>query len=303
MVLFGCDFLDSHARIKLAILNETVFIGLPVYNSRETIEASVQSILNQTHMNWVLVIRDNQSNDGTYEMCCKIAEGDSRISVVRNEVNIGAWPNFVQLIQQCEAPYFKWHAADDVISADFLEKNLEYLKKNLSAVGSFSRDSTPSAIRSGLGYNLHDFRGDFNYKFREFLLNPTISNAAFYSLFRSDVKSILSQGGKQDDHLIQDWSFVLRALKFGDIVRCSGGDMLMGERGFSTLEFSWVQLLPRRMDKVFPYRSFIKSLMPLLKNLSCSNRVFFLKFITHKHADVYKGLILYRMKRHASLVN
>jgi glycosyltransferase involved in cell wall biosynthesis len=271
----------------------TIFIGLPTYNSIGTIEASIRSILNQTYQDWILVIRDNLSNDGTYEACCQIAKEDSRVLVYRNEENIGAWPNFIRLLNHCEAPYFKWHASDDVISEDFLEVNLNFLTKNPNAIGSFSKDSTLSAIRAGHSFQIHDFRGDIDSKFRKFLLNAANSNAAFYSLFRSEVINTFNFGEKIQDHLIQDWMLVLRVLRAGDIIRCPNGQMVMGERGFSTVKFSWITLLPTSIDKVLPYRSFIKHVYPVVKDLNLANKWFFCKYVTSLHIRIYKGLILF----------
>lgn len=277
----------------MVIRDDRVFIGLPVYNSVGTIEDSVRSILRQTHKNWVLVIRDNQSNDGTFELCCEIAKEDSRILVHRNEVNIGAWPNFIRLIEQCDRPYFKWHAADDVISEDFLEVNIHHLIAHGNAVGSFSKDATRSALENGIGYHLHDFCGSLDDKFRKFLSNAPDSNAAFYALFRSEVKNVLDPAEKIRDSLIQDWKFVLRALNLGDIVRALGAETLMGERGFSTLKFSWLVLLPTNKDRIFPYRSFVKGTLFLLRDLNISNKLYFLRFLLKEHLNIYKGLVLY----------
>ena len=277
----------------MVISDDKVFIGLPVYNSVGTIEGSVRSILRQTHENWVLVIRDNQSNDGTFELCLEIAKEDSRILVHRNEVNIGAWPNFIRLIQQSDAPYFKWHAADDEISEDFLEVNIQYLNAHGNAVGSFSKDATRSALENGIGFHLHDFRGSWDEKFRKFLCFAPDSNAAFYALFRSEVKNVLDSEDEVRDSLIQDWKFVLKALNTGDIVRSPGAETIMGERGFSTLEFSWLGLLPTTFDRIFPYRSFVKGTLPLMWGLDSSNRIFYLRFLLKEHLNIYKGFFVY----------
>ena len=280
----------------MVIRDDRVFIGLPVYNSVGTIEGSVRSILRQTHANWVLVIRDNQSNDGTFELCCEIAKEDPRILVHRNEANIGAWPNFIRLIQQSDTTYFKWHAADDEISDDFLEVNIQYLNAHSNAVGSFSKDATRSALEYGIGYHRHDFCGSFDDKFRKFLDNAPNSNAAFYALFWSEVKNVLDPEEEISDSLIQDWKFVLKALNIGDIVRAPEAETLMGERGFSTVKFSWLRLLPTTLNRVFPYLSFIKGTLPLLRNLNSSNKKYYLGFLLKQHLNIYKGLVLYWLR-------
>ena len=48
-----------------------VSVGLPVYNGGKFIEEALDSVLEQTHTNFELIISDNASTDGT-EAICKI---------------------------------------------------------------------------------------------------------------------------------------------------------------------------------------------------------------------------------------
>ena len=53
-----------------------VTIGLPVYNSERYLEQSLDSLVNQTYRDFVLIISDNCSSDGTGEICRRYAEAD-----------------------------------------------------------------------------------------------------------------------------------------------------------------------------------------------------------------------------------
>lgn len=45
-----------------------VSILLPVYNNKEDIISAIQSVINQTYTDWELIIVDDCSIDGTYEL-------------------------------------------------------------------------------------------------------------------------------------------------------------------------------------------------------------------------------------------
>jgi len=56
-----------------------VSFGLPVRNGRSTVGKAIESVLAQTFEDWELVISDNQSTDGTSEICAGFAARDRRV--------------------------------------------------------------------------------------------------------------------------------------------------------------------------------------------------------------------------------
>jgi glycosyltransferase involved in cell wall biosynthesis len=77
----------------------TVTIGLPVYNSERFLVQSIESLLSQTYRDFVLVISDNASTDGTTAICERFARTDSRVRYHRNPENIGMNPNFNRVFE------------------------------------------------------------------------------------------------------------------------------------------------------------------------------------------------------------
>ena len=53
-----------------------VGIGMPVYNAEGTVRKAIDSILGQSHADFVLYISDNCSTDGTEGICRSYAAGD-----------------------------------------------------------------------------------------------------------------------------------------------------------------------------------------------------------------------------------
>lgn len=109
-----------------------VTIGLPVYNSERYLSASLDSLLGQTFRDFILVISDNASTDGTAEICRRYLKADPRVRYHRNEVNIGNPRNFNRVFELTTTPYLKWSTADDFWAPTFLEKALAVMERDPS---------------------------------------------------------------------------------------------------------------------------------------------------------------------------
>ena len=105
-----------------------VTIGLPVYDSKRYVEQSLDSLLAQTYSDFVLVISDNASKDGTADICQRYAAADSRIRYYRNDVNIGNPRNFNRVAELTTTKYLKWSTADDYWEPTFLERAMEIME-------------------------------------------------------------------------------------------------------------------------------------------------------------------------------
>lgn len=111
-----------------------VAIGVPVYNSERYLCQSIDSLLNQTFRDFVLIICDNASTDGTAEICKRYASQDPRVKYVRNSVNIGLSGNFNRVFELSNAKYFKWSTADDYWAPDMLKDALAVMEADDSVV-------------------------------------------------------------------------------------------------------------------------------------------------------------------------
>ena len=103
---------------------EKIFIGMPVFNGEKFITGAIQSIINQSYLNWELLISDNDSSDNTANICREFVKKDDRIRYVKQAQNIGAGANFLFLLKSASAGYFMWAASDDIWQKEYLEKCL-----------------------------------------------------------------------------------------------------------------------------------------------------------------------------------
>lgn len=102
--------------------NPLVTIGIPVYNMESTVQRSLFSILSQTYKNLEIIISENASTDNTREIVDNIANSDSRIRVYHQASTISASLNFEFVLFKASGDYFKWHAADDLLDSDCINK-------------------------------------------------------------------------------------------------------------------------------------------------------------------------------------
>lgn len=110
-----------------------VSIGMPVYNGEKYIGKALDSLIKQDYENFELIISDNASTDGTWEICREYAARDPRIRLHRNEKNLGARINFDVVLQLARGRYFMWAAADDYWYAQFVSALAGELDRHVDA--------------------------------------------------------------------------------------------------------------------------------------------------------------------------
>lgn len=116
-----------------------VSIGLPVYNGEAYLEKTIASLLGQTYRDFELIICDNASTDGTERLCRAAAQRDARVRYHRNQRNLGAAANYNLCFALARGRYFRWNAADDMVTADALQKCVEFLQRNPGFVLAYPR--------------------------------------------------------------------------------------------------------------------------------------------------------------------
>lgn len=193
-------------------MSSTLTIGLPVYNGEESIARALDSLLSQSHQDFLLIISDNASTDGTEEICRDYASRDSRIRYVRQPENIGAALNFRFVLFAAFTPYFMWAAADDFWATSFVEKNLAFLTGNPDYVLSQSRvlfikDNLPCNYSTGT----YPLNGTVNENVATYFGNPA-DNSRYYGIFRTDaLKAVYPD---RDFHAL-DWAVSASTLQYG----------------------------------------------------------------------------------------
>lgn len=107
---------------------------MPVFNGERYLAAAIESLLAQSFRDFEILVLDNASTDATPAIVAGLMARDSRIRYARNDVNIGASPNFARVAALTSAPFFKWAAHDDLHEAGYLEACMACLAADPSVV-------------------------------------------------------------------------------------------------------------------------------------------------------------------------
>lgn len=99
-----------------------VSILIPVYNRKEYVVQAIKSALAQTYKNIEVIISDNNSTDGTWEVLEDWGMSDSRLHIFRNKKNIGPVRNWKRCIDEAKGQYIKILWSDDWMEPTFIEK-------------------------------------------------------------------------------------------------------------------------------------------------------------------------------------
>lgn len=111
-----------------------VLVLMTSYNGERYIKQQIESIIQQSFLNWKLVIQDDGSSDSTVEIVQKYCEKDSRIELMYNKmIYHGAYNNFHYLInrfkQTREFDYVMFCDQDDIWLQNKMEDMVRFIEK------------------------------------------------------------------------------------------------------------------------------------------------------------------------------
>jgi glycosyltransferase involved in cell wall biosynthesis len=99
------------------------------YNHVQFIKAAIESVKNQTYKNWELIINDDCSTDGTFELATALSKKDKRIRVYRNKTNLTTPKNRAEA-----AKYVRGELVSHLDSDDMLyPHSIEYMVNALNS--------------------------------------------------------------------------------------------------------------------------------------------------------------------------
>lgn len=98
------------------------------YNCEKYVKQAIDSILNQSHSNFELLVCDDASTDSTLEIIKSFK--DARIKVFENHKNIGFPRSANQLMKHINGSFVSFQDADDKSETNRLAQQIEVFKKH-----------------------------------------------------------------------------------------------------------------------------------------------------------------------------
>lgn len=189
-----------------------VSVILPAYNAEAWIKESVQSILQQTYVNFELIIINDGSTDRTASILNTFQ--DERIKIIHQK-NHGLAASLNIAIPYCSGKYIARMDADDICLPDRLKKQVDFLESN-------SDYGLIGANAEMIGYNgEHD--GYFNHPLLSaqlkycllwncYFVSPTIM---FRKICLEKTGSFYEQNDLFEDYHM--WSSIAKHYKIGNL--------------------------------------------------------------------------------------
>lgn len=107
-----------------------VSVIMAAYNSEQSIEEAIKSIIHQSFSDWELLICDDCSTDLTYQIACEYSYTDSRIKVIKNPKNSKAAFTRNNCLEIAQGKFIAVQDADDISKLTRLEKQITFLELN-----------------------------------------------------------------------------------------------------------------------------------------------------------------------------
>lgn len=200
-----------------------------VYSGKDIdLAKALAAIINQSYTNLEIIISNNGSTDETYSFLENISKKDKRIKIFNQQPQILPLENFQFVLNNSKGKYFKWNAADDLISEDYIEHNVNFLENNINyscCSSKFWFENEKNKIYS------HNLDKDLYNRIKDFFKIRFVSHNIFFGLARREV--LLRTVDRSKDYLAIDWMTDLDLLLSGKFKTIEKGYIIIGAKGFS----------------------------------------------------------------------
>jgi glycosyltransferase involved in cell wall biosynthesis len=104
---------------------------MPTYNRASTLRQTIRTVLSQTYTDFELIVCDDASSDNTQNVVRGFTDG--RIRYLRNERNLGLYPNFNRCLDLAAGELIAIYHDHDLYMPTIVERSVELLQRHPSA--------------------------------------------------------------------------------------------------------------------------------------------------------------------------
>lgn len=198
-------------------LQPRVTVIVPVYNNQEDIIAAIKSIIGQSCRCWEIIVVDDFSDDGSYEVVKDFIRRNSSLPIkcIRNERNCGTYVSINNGILASAGKYLTVVGSDDIIHPRKLEMQVGILDGDSSHIfsgvdhwvvrsGQLISQEASLMVRKSLVskigfYDSVRFAADTEFRNRVRLVGPivTIGQPLYFAKRRINSLTTASSTGSQ----------------------------------------------------------------------------------------------------------
>ena len=106
-----------------------VSVLMSIYNNASSVDASIQSIVDQTYTDWEMILYNDASTDESLHTLLKWQEQDGRIKVYENDHNLGLAASLNRALEKSEGRYIARMDGDDVAMPERFMRQVAFLDK------------------------------------------------------------------------------------------------------------------------------------------------------------------------------
>ena len=110
------------------IVKDKISILMGIYNCATTLEEAYNSISQQTYKNWELILCDDGSSDDTFGVAKSLSKRDSRIKLLKNEINKGLSYTLNKCFENSDGEFIARMDGDDLSESTRFEEQIAFLK-------------------------------------------------------------------------------------------------------------------------------------------------------------------------------
>lgn len=113
------------------------------YNTpAKDLKISIDSILNQTHKNFEIIIVDDKSTDDSLSFLKEYQKNHPQIKIIENKQNHGLAYSLNKAIKNAKGDYIARMDTDDIAFFDRFEKQIKYMNENpnIDVLGTFAKE-------------------------------------------------------------------------------------------------------------------------------------------------------------------
>jgi len=198
-------------------MNQKVSVFVPTYNSSKFLSFCLESLLNQTHPLYEIIVCDDASTDGTQDIVRSFADRfPEQIKPIFQEANLGIPKNFNSGLTATTGDFVSLIAGDDWWEHNKIEKELETLTSSDNARWVYS-DSNKFYQSTG---RTRAFRQHRDGASGDILADVLIRKISLRNWLAE--KSLIEEVGLFDESLdcYEDWDYKIRLAKKAEIAHC-----------------------------------------------------------------------------------